>query len=824
MQNIQKKKIITIFAVLLFAFFISKAVFGELTIGSIIPAQSEIGQNIQVTITGTGFSDHTQVWLYLDDNSIIEYPMNTSVNNVGISDGVAFTACTEDFRSIDIQRPKYPIFIDSLGIGGIVDVDVQANYVYAVDSFGGTLSIIDIREPAQLKTVIDSFSFAGPIDAKAIAVSNDIVIVTSGFLGSHFLDITEPSTPQVVKRISLNNGAVAISDGFAYIANHMEDCMTVVNIQDPESPYITENLSTDGNSIWAISIYGTTVFAGTAGSLYVFDVSDPLDIVLKTRHELSWTPHAMAVSDNVAVVGDNFTNPNHFEFFDISDLENIKSITSLNNIAASDIFIDGKKVLVAGGNKGLILVALPEKMVPESIIDGDKMIVNLPSPEIPGSYTLQVSNGVEKAVFAEAVSFIDPLPPPPPDPQDPESEIVQIAKAIIVAAGGSFLNGRNNRIWNQTQACTAHAYQSLRHQGLSEESIFYVSQPETDVVGVDQYEITTDILAEAILSNSNQLGENEALLVYMMDHGTTSGFELGTDVHLSIESLRSMIEPVKNLVLVIDSCFSGELLDAVAQIPKPEYTEWVFIGSASNQVSVYDYEGMLSFSYQFFSGVRAGRNMEDSFNFGKNMMQYFQTASINSYDAIAKNYKVGIGTGTALDPPVIESITCSWIGADSFEIQADLITSSFPLESVWCNVLTPCFKADGNEEPITEIPRVELMDFDGDGVFKGVFSDADLHGGYQIISYASFVHEEQHCFSAPVHAEIYQHNGVWCKGDLNADCKTDLKDALIALRIMAGENIGSISQEFIPFIEVDMDGRIGFGETLYILRKSAMVQ
>ncbi|GAB6162861.1 hypothetical protein JCM12298_20210 [Desulfothermus naphthae] len=56
------------------------------------------------------------------------------------------------------------------------------------------------------------------------------------------------------------------------------------------------------------------------------------------------------------------------------------------------------------------------------------------------------------------------------------------------------------------------------------------------------------------------------------------------------------------------------------------------------------------------------------------------------------------------------------------------------------------------------------------------------------------------------------------KGDLNADGKVDLKDAIIALKITAGL---SVNQKIYPEAEPTGDGKIGLDDAIFILRKLA---
>ncbi len=70
-------------------------------------------------------------------------------------------------------------------------------------------------------------------------------------------------------------------------------------------------------------------------------------------------------------------------------------------------------------------------------------------------------------------------------------------------------------------------------------------------------------------------------------------------------------------------------------------------------------------------------------------------------------------------------------------------------------------------------------------------------------------------FTLPPAAFLYE------KGDINGDTKTDLADAVIALKVTAGVNIDGMIPAGYSMSDIDVNGddRIGMEEVLYIMKK-----
>ena len=109
-------------------------------------------------------------------------------------------------------------------------------------------------------------------------------------------------------------------------------------------------------------------------------------------------------------------------------------------------------------------------------------------------------------------------------------------------------------------------------------------------------------------------------------------------------------------------------------------------------------------------------------------------------------------------------------------------------------------------------------DFDGDGTFDketttGTVTHTYTKAGVYNATVTVFDDKGASKKSTPLTIRVNLP-----KGDLNADGKVDLKDAIIALKITAGL---SVNQKIYPETEPTGDGKIGLDDAIFILRKLA---
>ncbi len=139
--------------------FMASEVRAELKIDSVYPRLGVLGQDLEVTVTGAGFDEHTRVSMY---SNTVSRKADTPSSDLGVamSDNAAYVANFGNGLQItDISDPENPVMIASVNTPGYawgVAVTEDTAYItwnYHTSGPGGGLQIINIKEPENPVTV-----------------------------------------------------------------------------------------------------------------------------------------------------------------------------------------------------------------------------------------------------------------------------------------------------------------------------------------------------------------------------------------------------------------------------------------------------------------------------------------------------------------------------------------------------------------------------------------------------------------------------------------------------------------------------------------------
>jgi hypothetical protein len=176
--------------------------------------------------------------------------------NLAMQESLAFVACWWDgMRIINFQEPSSPYQTGHVlgwfngAIPGeeycyVQAVDVQGNYAYIIDygpfqdqdTFG--LYIIDISNPVTPFVVIrytDFISHGSDID-----VEGDYVYIADSYGGMEVINIANPNAPFTVDYCELIDAAqgIHVSGDYAYVANYIYGGVQVFYIANPQNPVL----------------------------------------------------------------------------------------------------------------------------------------------------------------------------------------------------------------------------------------------------------------------------------------------------------------------------------------------------------------------------------------------------------------------------------------------------------------------------------------------------------------------------------------------------------------------------------------------------------
>ncbi len=388
-------------------------------------------------------------------------------------------------------------------------------------------------------------------------------------------------------------------------------------------------------------------------------------------------------------------------------------------------------------------------------------------------------------------------------------------KAIIVAGGGDH---ESNFLWDKIQLCADYAYLTLLAQNYSNDDIYYLSpatkltydfngRPLDDVI-IDGYATATKLLS-VIETCSNDADE---LLLYLVDHGGPGAFKLNATEILDAQVLDDRLDKLQEkmtgrLIFIYDACQSASFIPLMTP---PEGKERIVITSAEDNAS-FSLRGQLSFSYQFWSSILMGADLNRAFFHAKNIMEDKQTALVDANrNGIAEDIDgkmlshivIGSGFGIGSDLPHIKWVNCEPILYDqtSAMLWAGNITDEDDIREVRAIITPPDFDPGSPDEPITHLPSVELTDPDKSGIYQGSYDCFTQKGIYKIAIYAI---DAQGFYSLPHEIIVEQ----------TVSYEIGLADAILVLKMLAGIDVNNLCVS-----DINGDGKIGMGEVSHILQ------
>jgi hypothetical protein len=429
---------------------------------------------------------------------------------------------------------------------------------------------------------------------------------------------------------------------------------------------------------------------------------------------------------------------------------------------ADGITVAGGKAYIADTG-GLTIVPVPIDVTPVVVSSPTSISVTLPSPIIPGHYTVRVYNGTESYELPGAVTFLSA--------EDYAAKTQK--RAVIVAGGGPFLG---NTLWEATQRCANLAYLSLLSQGYTRENVYYLS-PRTNV-DVDGDGLLNDIDGETTLANLsyaiNTWAKNaNEVLIYMTDHGGSRTFMLnGTKSpieQINADTLDAWLDGLQETMLgkvlfIYDACYSGSFVSRL--IPPAGKERVVITSTLSDQRAWFLMDGALSFSYQFWASIFMNANLYVSWVTAGSMMKNDQIAllDVNGNGIanekedrnLANNIIIGRGRVAASLPPVIGRAWLERTGGTSVLLKAGSIDSLNTIVRVWAVITPPDYDPGLSDQPVIDLPTVELADPDQDGVYEGLYENFNQWGTYRI---SVFAKDTEGAYSLPKQMTLTHESG-----------------------------------------------------------------
>jgi hypothetical protein len=185
-----------------------------------------------------------------------------------IHDGWLYTT-GPNLELVDLSDPGYPRLLTHIPLPN-TDIEIQGDILYASDSYGDLLHVIDVREPFAI------FQYASIphaiADGALIATSaTHLYLLDEGIVD--IFDLSDPTAPTFVTSFSSGPMDGIQVEGDNLYMNSRLAGLTIYSLADPLNPVQVGQIQ---DFVWSFQVRGNiaALAAGYAGTS-VFDVSDP---------------------------------------------------------------------------------------------------------------------------------------------------------------------------------------------------------------------------------------------------------------------------------------------------------------------------------------------------------------------------------------------------------------------------------------------------------------------------------------------------------------------------------------------------------------------
>jgi hypothetical protein len=190
----------------------------------------------------------------------------------------------------DLATPTSPRFVTLFeSKGSILDLEIDGDHLYIAGD--GQPPIFDISNPTQLSHVASLGT-----GTRAVAVENGFAYVANGSDGFKIFDVSDPTSPTLVGESPVDEATeIAVVGSHAYVGDET-DALVVFDVSNPASPGRAAGMLTP-RSPHAIVASGTHVYVVShASGLLIADVSRPTAPQMIGGRGSEGTPLASAVA------------------------------------------------------------------------------------------------------------------------------------------------------------------------------------------------------------------------------------------------------------------------------------------------------------------------------------------------------------------------------------------------------------------------------------------------------------------------------------------------------------------------------------------------
>lgn len=269
---------------------------------------------------------------------------------------VTSNSATGTVQIFDLTIPSAPVLVSTFS--GLLDYAtytlVQGNIAYAIQAF--YLQIYDISNPA-LPVSVGSIHLTAGIDGATIQGNYVYLACTDSTVQTY--DITDPTNPTFVSSIAINSGnsGITSNDKFIFVWQYDTNTFQIFDITDPLTLVLksTTNMSGTGGNFGFVQDNHFYLIANGSGGFEAWNISDVTAPTLSSSLNVTSSPQTVSVQNNKAYL----TNPNldAVQIIDITDptaMSVIGNISTGTGSAPIGITTSGRYIYTANSGTGTL--------------------------------------------------------------------------------------------------------------------------------------------------------------------------------------------------------------------------------------------------------------------------------------------------------------------------------------------------------------------------------------------------------------------------------------------------------------------------------------
>jgi len=211
------------------------------------------------------------------------------------------------FRTIDASDPTQPVTIDYDPIPDqCMDVAIKGNFAYVANSYSGiyVLDVSDLSNPKEIS------HYDTPCRSNSVVVKDSIAYIADS-TSILLLNISNPSNPEKISELPLicDGYGLELNYPYLYVTSGLEHYFAIVDVSNPQSPFVTGICYLDNNAPTYICHKDTFAYVSAPlEGVAVINIKDVYNPTLETYCSLPGYSRGIDYRGNYLYVANFDTN------------------------------------------------------------------------------------------------------------------------------------------------------------------------------------------------------------------------------------------------------------------------------------------------------------------------------------------------------------------------------------------------------------------------------------------------------------------------------------------------------------------------------------